>query len=272
MEVCSIFQSASSAMLRRRRTVVRHLAIFLLFAAAAFAQPPADRLTGSSWRLVRFEGSGGRTITPADPSKYTIAFGKDGDVSARVDCNRGHGTWTSSGASQLTFGPLALTRAMCGPALLNDRLPTDLPAVGSYAIRNGHLFLTLLADAGVYEFEPMAQSAAPLENTDWTLTKIGDVAVTPPSSAQTAHIVLNKANHRVSGSGGCNRITGGYQLSGDRLRFTRIAATLMACVDGMETEKAFLHALEQVRTWKIAGQQLELDDAAGHRVARLEAP
>jgi heat shock protein HslJ len=44
----------------------------------------------------------------------------------------------------------------------------------------------------------------------------------------------------------------------------------MACVSGMETEKAFLQALEQVRTWKITGQQLELIDETGHPVARLE--
>lgn len=214
-------------------------------------------------------GSDGKTITPGDASKYTIAFGTDGNVSARIDCNRGRGTWKSSGPGRLEFGPLALTRAMCAPAVLNDRLPTDLPAVGSYAIRNGHLFLTLLADSGVYEFEPIAKST-PLENTDWTLTALGDVTVSAPSSAQTPHIMLNQANRRVSGSGGCNRITGSYLLNRNRLRFTQVAATLMACIDGMETEKAFLHALEQVRTWKIAGPQLELDDANGHPVARLD--
>jgi heat shock protein HslJ len=146
-----------------------------------------------------------------------------------------------------------------------------LPSVGSYAIRNGHLFLALLADAGAYEFEPVVEPASPLENTDWTLTRLGDVAVSAPSSAQTPHIILNRANHRVSGSGGCNRITGGYQLNQDRLRFTRVAATLMACIDGMQTEKAFLHALEQVRSWKITGQQLEFDEANGHPLARFDA-
>ena len=253
------------------RSLTSLTAILLIFAGAAFAQSPADHLAGTSWRLVRFEGGDGKTVRPGDASKYTIAFGNDGDISARVDCNRGHGTWKTSGASQLTFGPLALTRAMCPTALLNDRLPTDLPSVGSYAIRNGHLFLSLLGDAGVYEFEPMEERPAPLENTDWTLTRLGDAAVSAPSSAQTPHILLNRANHRVTGSGGCNQITGSYQLNGNGLRFSKMAATLMACVSGMETEKSFLHALEQVRTWKITGQQLDLNDENGHPVARLEA-
>jgi heat shock protein HslJ len=246
------------------------LMIVIFVAHNTFAQTAADGLAGTSWRLVRFEGTDGKTIRPEDPSKYTIDFEKDGSVSARVDCNRGHGTWKSSGASQITFGTLALTRAMCPPGLINDRLPTDLPSVGSYSIRNGHLLLSLLADAGVYEFEPMAESATPLEKTDWTLTNLGDVAVNAPSSAQTPHILLNRANHRVTGSGGCNRITGLYQLNGNGLRFSKMAATLMACVSGMETEKAFLHALEQVRRWKITGPQLELINETGHPVARLE--
>ena len=39
----------------------------------------------------------------------------------------------------------------------------------------------------------------------------------------------------------------------------------------MDTEKAFKDALRQVNQWKIAGQHLELFDAAGILVARFEA-
>jgi heat shock protein HslJ len=250
-------------------------AILLVFPGAAFAQTPPDRLAGSSWRLVRFAGSDGKAIRPDAASKYTIDFGTDGRVTAQIDCNRGRSTWKSSGAGRLEFGPFALTRAMCPPAPLNDRLPGDLSAVRSYTIRNDHLFLPLVADGGVYEFEPMSsgeasnQPAASLENTNWRLTSLGDTPVTATSPAP--HITLDQASRRVNGSGGCNRITGSYELDGNRLRFSHMAATLMACAAGLDTEKAFLHALEQVRTWKAPGQQLELDDADGHPVARFEA-
>jgi heat shock protein HslJ len=39
----------------------------------------------------------------------------------------------------------------------------------------------------------------------------------------------------------------------------------------METEKAFLEALAQVRTWRIAGIHLELMDAGGAVLARFES-
>ena len=61
------------------------------------------------------------------------------------------------------------------------------------------------------------------------------------------------------------------ELTGDTLRFGKMAGTMMACVDGMDTEKAFLDALGQVNKWKITGQHLELFDAAGKLVARFEA-
>jgi heat shock protein HslJ len=64
---------------------------------------------------------------------------------------------------------------------------------------------------------------------------------------------------------------GSYRLNGDRLSLDSLVTTLMACAEGMETEKAFLDALGQVTTWRIAGQQLELLDGSGKVIARFEA-
>jgi heat shock protein HslJ len=53
--------------------------------------------------------------------------------------------------------------------------------------------------------------------------------------------------------------------------FSQTAATLMACPNGMETERAFLDALRQVTTTKITRQHLEMFDASGKLLARFEA-
>src|SRR5215468_10600871 len=105
-------------------------------------------LAGTSWKLVKFQGGDGTTLTPDDKGKYTIAFANDGGVIVRIDCNRGHGIWKSSGLPQIEFGPLALTRAMCPAAPLTDRIPRDLSSVRSYLLKDGHLFLSLMADGG----------------------------------------------------------------------------------------------------------------------------
>lgn len=80
----------------------------------------------------------------------------------------------------------------------------------------------------------------------------------------------------MNGSGGCNKFTGGYAIDGDRLTLSQIGATMMACIDGMETEAAFLKALGRVSAWRVSawrvtGQHLDLSDAAGVAVARFEA-
>ena len=111
----------------------------------------------------------------------------------------------------------------------------------------------------------------PLENTYWKLTRLGETAVTVAAQQREPHFILNPQARRVGGSGGCNRLTGSYELNGDKLTFGQMAGTLMACPEGMDTEKAFLEALGQVNKWKIAGQHLELFDAAGKLVARFEA-
>jgi heat shock protein HslJ/membrane-bound inhibitor of C-type lysozyme len=140
-------------------------ALLMAFDCSAHAQtPPQNRATdlgGTSWQLVKFQGSDDKTLTPDDKTKYTIAFGTDGRVNARVDCNRGQGTWKSSGPNQLQFGPLALTRAMCPPGSLHDRIAKHWEFVRSYVIKDGHLFLSLMADGGIYEFEPMGESKLP---------------------------------------------------------------------------------------------------------------
>lgn len=43
---------------------------------------------------------------------------------------------------------------MCPPQSLHDRIVKHLPLVRSYLIKDGHLFLSLMADGGIYEFEP----------------------------------------------------------------------------------------------------------------------
>jgi putative lipoprotein len=343
-------------------------------------------LGGTSWRLVKFQGGDETTLTPDDPAKYTIAFETDGRLRARIDCNRGMGTWKSSAPPQLEFGPLALTRALCPPGSLHDQLVRQWPYVRSYVMRDGHLFLSLMADGGIYEFEPMSgeqgmkravrgtatyreriamppgavfeatsqdvsradapavvtgrahlenpgnppikfeipydpstidsrrsyavraritvdgtlffttdqhypvltagkgtevqlllkkaaslsQTTVSLENTYWKLTHLGDDIVTVASQQPEPHLILNSGTGRATGSGGCNRMTGSYQLTGDRLSLGQMVSTMMACMEGMETEQAFLKALGQVNRWSITGRQLELKDAAGRVLARFD--
>ena len=82
-------------------------------------------------------------------------------------------------------------------------------------------------------------------------------------------IELESRSKRVTGSGGCNRISGSYETGGSTLRFGRLVSTQMACVS-METESAFLRALRDTRRYRVHGRSLELLDGRGGLLARLE--
>ena len=127
------------------------LTAVLAACASAPVRPPLD---GTAWRLVKFQGGDGTVLVPDDGSKYTVAFGADGRVAVRFDCNRGRGSWTSAGPGQVEFGPLALTRAMCVVGSLHDDLVRQWPYVRSYLVKDGRLYLSLMADGGTIEFEP----------------------------------------------------------------------------------------------------------------------
>ena len=121
------------------------------------ALPPlaASGLAGTSWRLVKFQSMDDTTLKPDDRSKYTITFEGGGKLTARIDCNRGVGTWKEGGPSQITFGPMALTRAMCAPGSMHDQIVRNWEHITSYVLRDGHLFLAVKMDSGIYEFEPV---------------------------------------------------------------------------------------------------------------------
>ena len=130
-----------------------------VFTAGAQASGAATPLAGTSWQLVKFQSGDEKTLTPDDGAKYTIEFADGGRLTARIDCNRGSGTWKSSGPNQLQFGPLALTRAMCPAQSMHDQIVKQWANIRSYMIKDDHLFLSLMADGGIYEFEPIKKSS-----------------------------------------------------------------------------------------------------------------
>ena len=126
--------------------------VVLLGCGAPIAQSAG--LSGTSWQLVEFRGGDDTRLTPDERAKYTIELGEGGRFTARIDCNRGNGTWTSGGPNHLQFGPLILTRAACPPGSLHDQIVKQWGFIRSYVVKDGHLFLSLMADGGIYEFEP----------------------------------------------------------------------------------------------------------------------
>ena len=108
----------------------------------------------------------------------------------------------------------------------------------------------------------------PLEGTEWVLAELeGDV---PPAAAR-ATLLLDRGALGASGSGGCNQLTGSYDLTGGRLTFGTMASTRRACPGPlMALEDRCLGALGRVGGYRLVGAGLELLGEAG-TVARFRA-
>ena len=62
---------------------------------------------------------------------------------------------TDGGSGSFSFGRLAVTRALCAPPNLDERIARDSEYVRSFLLRDGRLYLSLMADAGIYAWEPV---------------------------------------------------------------------------------------------------------------------
>jgi heat shock protein HslJ len=96
-------------------------------------------LPGTSWTLVDLDGA--EPIADAVP---TMVFGEDGTVSGNASCNQYNAAVTIDG-SELSFGPVAMTRMMCAdPAVAEQEVAFTiaLESVSSYTIdSDGRLVL-----------------------------------------------------------------------------------------------------------------------------------
>jgi heat shock protein HslJ len=138
-------------------------------AAGCAGNPAATRdghsLHGTGWQLVAIQSMDDAqgTTRIAEPARFTLRFGSDGRASLRLDCNRGSGDYTLNPAGDgdsgsLRFGPIAATRALCPPPHLDERVARDLGHVRGYLLKDGKLYLSLMADAAIYEWAPAPQT------------------------------------------------------------------------------------------------------------------
>jgi hypothetical protein len=121
-------------------------------------------LMGTRWRLVKFQSMDDAIgeIRPENVLIYTMALNGDGTVQMQLNCNRAVGTWSADPATddisgRFTFGPLATTKALCPQPSMDERIARDAEWIRGYLLRDGQLHLSLMADGGIYSWEPVSE-------------------------------------------------------------------------------------------------------------------
>jgi putative lipoprotein len=107
--------------------------------------------------------------------------------------------------------------------------------------------------------KPGAAGAPLLRGTSWKLVVLNRQPPAQPMGKTAAELLLSESENRYSGSTGCNRINGAFELDGSTLRFKAGAMTMMACPGPlMQQEQALTAALQAVTNYRISGPTLEL--------------
>lgn len=121
--------------------------------------------------------------------------------------------------------------------------------------------LSTLMLAACANIPPASSSGgSALAGHDWRLVELNGQPVA--DSDRPAHIAFSEADHRISGSGGCNSFGGNYEEQpGNRIHFSQIIHTMMACVNGMDTENAFMDVLNRTDNYSLNGDTLTLNKA-----------
>jgi heat shock protein HslJ len=154
--------------------------IALVSALPIIAQSP---LAGTSWSLVEIQSMDDAigTKRPQEGRRFTMQLAEDGSVMMVLDCNRANGTWTAEPSAdrangRFEFGPLATTRALCPPPNLGEEIARQATYIRGYLLKDDRLYLSLMADGGIWVWEPAEKVSVPAAPEDggprnWEVTR-----------------------------------------------------------------------------------------------------
>lgn len=121
-------------------------------ATAAKAPEPAP-LVGTSWQWVSFTDHN-QKVAVDQPQNYTLSFKADGVLEIKADCNNAGAAYVlTDNQIQIDVGPMTLVA--CPEASLSEDFIRYLGFARLYFLKDGSLYMDLMADGGTMKFNPV---------------------------------------------------------------------------------------------------------------------
>ncbi|NJD58662.1 MAG: META domain-containing protein [Anaerolineae bacterium] len=220
----------------------------------------AKPLTDTNWILVSYGNQASPTPVPAG-AVITAVFSPEGSVSGFSGCNH-YNAGYSIQDSQITISTVAMTQMACETGMeIESSYLTALGTAQEYSISGQQLLITYDEGAGVLTF---TSASVPLEYSLWTLLTINGEPVATDINITAVFTPGKEPNTGdISGSSGCNNYNAGYTLDGNNITVQPAGVTMMFCEKGMETEQAYLDALQASESYQILGNILVLTNPSG---------
>lgn len=93
----------------------------------------------------------------------------------------------------------------------------------------------------------------------WVLTELDGQLITTDQGRELPRLEISLTEKRVTGTTGCNRLSGNVRADNHMIRFGPLVTTKMACIgNGNTIEAKFLNVLTQPLTYQISNGRLTL--------------
>lgn len=226
-------------------------------------------LAGTSWLV---EAMGGTAIVAGREPK--LNFTQDGKINGNSGCNDFMGSYVQQNGD-VTVSGYGKTKKNCSEDgvmmqetvfanIISGKTDASIDGLGNLVIK-GENGISFTARPLPAEDEVVEKDPATLGGGAWTVEDLNRGGV-----IDNTVLTLNFTEAgRVSGSTGCNSLSGSYTATGTTLTFSPLVTTRRACVAPVlnAQETRFTSALQGEMAWRItADGALELTREGGHRV------
>lgn len=239
----------------------------LVLTACVPASAPTAPIANTAWILSTLNGKPVLANTTV-----TLTFEAE-KMGGSDGCNRYGGTYLVNGDKLKFDKNIVKTLMACQQDILKQGDDFTTALTQTAAFRNDGKTLTLLDGFGKTLATFTVQSTQ-LGGTQWVVTGYNNGKQAVVSVLNGTQLTLEMGEDgKLSGSAGCNRFTGAYEVTGSALKVGQLGVTRMFCGEPagrMEQETAFLAALQGATNYRMEGGKLELRNADSALLVSLQ--
>lgn len=238
--------------------------------------PTSDNaITNSYWKLETLEGKD-VSSSALKANKEEIGFSlneKENRITGFAGCNNFFGTYKLEEGNRISFSALGATKMACPDKAFNESEFLEIfGMVDNYRITGDRLELNVGRRAPLAVFKKVVKNNEITEKY-WKLKTLeGKDIKMADNQEKEIYFMLKNDDNRVEGFAGCNTLMGSYSLEeGNRIRFSNMGATMMACPDVDVNDQDFLRIFQIVDNYTINGDELSLNVGRRAPLAVFEA-
>lgn len=236
----------------------------------AFSPIPTDTF----WQLVTLEGKDYSNFKNNGREVGFTLHKADNRISGYAGCNSFFGTYRFEPGNRVRFSAMGSTKMACPDVAFNENEFLNIfELADNYTLSGNTLSINVGRRAPLAIFKKVQKPTDGITEKYWKLKTLeGKEVKMAKNQEREVYFMLKNDDNRVTGFAGCNIIMGTYSLEdGNRIRFSQMATTLMACPDVDFNESEFLKIFELADNYRITGDKLELNVGRRAPLAVFEA-